>query len=100
MKIDLTDPLNFTLENVRALLASGDNDIDMQLRVTIDGIAFLSSRTGPEHRDRLLFRLEPWDAGGSHVGSHAAGDDEWVKRIYESLKKNWPHPEHSMLDAF
>lgn len=100
MKIDLTNPTNFVLENVRALLASGDNDIDIQLRVTMDGIAFLSDITGPERRDGLLFRLETWDAEGNHVGPKAAADDEWVNRIYECLKKNWPNPEHTTIETY
>nr|WP_248099222.1 hypothetical protein [Pseudomonas fragi] len=99
MNLDLNDQ-NFTLDDVRKLIASKDDSADRQLRVTKDGKAYLSDTTGSEDVDDLSFRLETWDEGNSYVGHSAAQDEEWVARIYKCLKNNWPAPTSKYIDLF
>ncbi|WP_425415239.1 hypothetical protein [Pseudomonas moorei] len=91
---------NFTLDDVRRLIASKDDSADRQLRVTKDGLAYLSDTTGSEEIDNLCFRLETWDEGTDYVGQKAAIHDEWVSKIYECLKNNWPTPVSRLIDQF
>lgn len=98
MIIDLNN--EFTQEDVCKLLASKDDSACRQLRVTRDGVAFLSDTVGNQNTDDLCFRLETWDAGNGYVGKDAANDESWVRRIYEALKKNWPEPQSTYIDAF
>lgn len=100
MQIDLNNQNQFTLNGVRALIASTDDSQNRQLRVTNDGIAFLSNIVGNISTDNLAFRFETWDAGNDYVGSTASQDIEWVSRVYEALKKNWPNPKSSYIDNY
>jgi hypothetical protein len=99
--IDLTKPDALTHESVARLLASATDRTNTQLRVTKEGVAFISSTdVGADRIDGLAFRLETFSAGGDHVGPAAAQDPEWVNRIYEVLKDNWPRPSSSYIDLF
>jgi len=100
MTIDLTDPANVTPESVAALIASVDDSIDRQLRVTKDGKAFLSDTVGNVDIDGLAFRFETWLRGNDYVGKRASDDNEWVQRIYEALRDNWPNPTSTFLDSY
>ncbi len=100
MKIDLNDPVQFTRDNVKRLIASKDDSINRQLRVNSSGIAFLSDEIGNINTDGLSFRLETWLAGNGYVGENAANDDSWVNRIFICLQKNWPHPTDTLIDSF
>ncbi len=55
MQIDLKEAGALTLENVRRLIASKDDSRPRQLRVTLDGKAFLSDDYGNKNIDDLLF---------------------------------------------
>jgi hypothetical protein len=99
MKIDLTIPSEFTVENVRKMIASGKDGANSELRVTDEGIAYLSDVTGPEQLDGVRFRVETWNAGEGYVGSEAAKDDGWVQAIYDCLKKHWPYPERAYVEV-
>ncbi len=100
MKINLNDPQQFTFENVRKLIASKDDSQHRQLRVTKDGIAYLSDTIGNKDIDDLSFRLETWIAGNDYVGEAASDDDKWVEKIYKCLKANWPNPKSTFIDIF
>jgi hypothetical protein len=100
MKIDLNKPNELTLDNVRRLLASGDDRSHSQLRVSEAGIAYLSEYIGSERTDGLAFRLETFAARKGYVGTAASQDDEWVSRILEVLRKNWPNPASEYIDEF
>lgn len=100
MKLDLNNPNQFTFDGVRDLIASADDSQHRQLRVTKSGIAFLSDAVGAESIDNLTFRFETWDAGNDYVGFAASQDHDWVTRIYEALKKNWPTPTDSYIDTY
>ena len=90
MKIDLADPKSFNLDNVKQLIASKNDSEHSQLRVTLDGIAFLSDEVGSNNIDGLAFRLETFCAGNGYTGIDASQDPDWVARIYKALSDNWP----------
>ena len=98
MKIDLNSPTDFTIENVAALIASKDDSVHRQLRVTSDGFAFLSDEVGNINTEGLAFRLETWCFGNGYCGKEAANDPTWVKKVYGWLKENWPNPKSSVID--
>jgi hypothetical protein len=100
MQIDLTRPDEFTFANVQALIASGDDRSATQVRVTTNGVAYLSKVVGAEQIAGLAFRLETFSAGNDYVGPSAARDEKWVERVYRCLRKHWPHPESTYVDLF
>ena len=100
MTIDLNDPADFTVDNVRRLIASGDDSTHSQLRISKPGIAFVSKTIAGNETDNLAFYLEPWIAGRGHVGEIASKDENWVRQAYEALRDNWPNPTAECIDLF
>jgi len=100
MEIDLNNPKQFTRENVKRLIASGNDTTHTQLRVSKEGIAYMSDIVGDEEIEDLSFRLETWSPGAGCVGEAAASDDEWLDRIYDCLKANWPDPKSTHIDNY
>jgi hypothetical protein len=99
--INLSDPASFTLDAVRQMIASGDDKVHNQLRVTKDGTAWLSTdAVGGVSVEGLLFRLETWSAGSGCVGPVAASDGVWVMQIYNALKDNWADPRLDYIDVY
>lgn len=98
--INLAEPGALTIESVRALLAAHDDSTNVQLRVTKEGIAFISTVVGNRDLEGLAFRFESWQEGTDFVGPSAAQDDNWVGRIYRALKSNWPNPSSRYLDFY
>lgn len=98
MQIDLKDPTAFTLEAVRSLIASKDDKQHRQLRVTKNGIAYLSDEVGARNISDLAFRFETWNAGNGYCGAKAAADGKWVQEVYNDLKENWPNPKSTYID--
>nr|WP_279648835.1 hypothetical protein [Pseudomonas aegrilactucae] len=96
----MNNPVQLTLEQVRQLLAQGNDRVHNQLRVTRAGIAFLSQVTGGRELDGLLFRLETWAAGSGCVGPVAADDERWVLQVYNVLSNNWPEPASDYIDIY
>lgn len=91
---------NFTIDDVRQLIASASDETNVQLRVTKDGVAYISKTVGGEDTGDLAFRFETFSAGSDHVGESAAQDDAWVQRVYDALNKNWPNPTGEFIDEF
>ncbi|MFQ3790430.1 hypothetical protein [Halomonas sp. A29] len=100
MKLNLNDKSQFTVDGVKALIASKDDSQSRQLRVTKEGVAYLSDEVGNLNTEGLAFRLETWDAGNDYVGEAASNDPKWVQRIYDCLSKSWPNPKDSYIDFF
>jgi hypothetical protein len=96
--IDLKDPVQVTRENVSALIGSVLDSQNWQLRVSKDGIAYLSEVVGGDDIENLAFRLETWCAGNNYVGFQAAHDTLWVDRVFRDLSENWPNPKSSYID--
>jgi hypothetical protein len=98
MTINLNNREDKTLEKIREFIASCDDSIPRQIRVTSGGIAFISDTTGGESIEGLAFRLETYDAGNSYLGVEASQDDKWVKEVLDILTENWPTPKASYID--
>ncbi|WP_417668496.1 hypothetical protein [Roseibium sp.] len=94
MQIDLKDPTQLTIENVSALIGSKDDSMNRQLRVTKDGIAFLSDRVGNDGAGEMHCYFETWIAGNDYCGLNAATDQQWVSAVYQRLVENWPDLKH------
>lgn len=100
MEFDLTQPDALSFENVQALLASGNDNRDTQLRVDRSGRLYLKEATGPEDlHEEFLFRFHTWDARSGSVGPDAARDVEWVRQVLEKLQRNWPEPKARCLEV-
>lgn len=98
MEIDLNQPGALNRQAVKQLIASVNDSTHAQLRVTRDGIAFISTTDiGNQNTDGLLFRFETWCAGNDYVGLKAASDDSWVDQVYNDLRQNWPTPQSSFI---
>jgi hypothetical protein len=102
MKIDLNEPGAWTLESAAAVIGSAsDKTNHVQLRVTTDGILYISEGiVGNLQTEDLAFRLETWDRGNGYVGPDAAKDGEWVSRIYKAVQDNWPQPALSYINIY
>lgn len=92
---------NLTIDDVRELLANGDDKYDNQIRVDKAGFVYLSQDVvGAVDIDDLAFRFESFDAGNDYVGEDASKDSVFVERIYKALKGNWPNPKSTYIDDF
>lgn len=100
MKINLNDPQDFNLHGVRQLIASVDDSTHRQLQVRKDGTALISDTPCGGDKPGLALCVETWSAGSGLVGPAAARDSDWVKRIYEMLKANWPEPIDTYIDDY
>ena len=101
MSIDLNNPLDFTVENVRKMIASGDNNRHAQIRVDKSGIAFLSKSVGNDGTEgQWAFTVETFSAQSDHVGEAASQNDAWVQTVYDILRDNWPNPTSKHIDDF
>lgn len=98
--LNLNNPMQFTPAGVKALIASKDDSEDRQLRITVDGIAYLSDTVGADDLGGILFRFETWDKENDYVGVKASNDAEWVARIYKALKENYPTPMQTYIDIY
>lgn len=84
------DIRNITLEQLRQLIANGDDRYDSQIRVSHDGMVYLSQdAVGAECIDDVAFRFETFCANNGFVGAAAAEVDSHVKPIFNALKGNW-----------
>ena len=98
--MDLNDSNQFTINGVKTLIASKDDSSHRQLRVGTNGVAFLSDDVGYRNVVNIAFRLETWCAENGYSGQKASNDIEWVTRIYNCLKKNWPDPTSTYIDIY
>lgn len=96
--IDLNDPDDFTIENVSRLIGSQVDTQNWQLRVTKQGIAYLSEVTGSRDLDNVALRFETWGTGNNYVGFQAAHDERHVSYVYDNLRENWPRPKTTFID--
>lgn len=100
MEIDLNNPNEFTIENIRKMIRSGDDSRNSQIRVREDGIVYLSYVVGNEDLEGLQFRLESFSAGSGYVGVKASEDEAWIERLYSALKQNWSSKTRGYLDVW
>ena len=100
MTINLNDPEDITVDKVGQFLGSCDDSENRQIRVTQGGIAFISDTVGRMNTEGIAFRLETFCGGNDYLGKEASKDGEWVERIYNVLKKNWPKPSAEFIDLY
>ena len=98
MRIDLNNPDEFTLANVRQFIASGDPTREAQLRVSLRGWVDFAKADEEQGVDNIAFELAPWSPEDRRVGPEAAADDQWVLRVFEVLRDNWPDPRSRLID--
>ena len=98
MQINLNNPSELTLENVAKLLASKDDSEHRQLRVSKNGVAFLSDEVGNINTDGLATRFETWCVNNGYCGEEAAKDEGWVKKVHKMLSEVWPNPKSTFTD--
>lgn len=94
MGINLNNPRDLNFANVRALLASGRDDIDLEVRVTEDGIVVLSEVTGPKDMDGICFRIGDMNTTAharEFIGPNAEAvtDEGLVDQVLRTIEKNW-----------
>lgn len=100
MEIDLNKPESLTFESVQNLLASKDDSASRQLRVSHEGVAYLSDEVGNHNLDNTAFRLETWLSGNGYTGKEASQDSSWINRVLKVLRDNWPSPSESYIDVY
>lgn len=100
MRINLNQPNNFSIDNLKLLMKSEDDTVHTQFRVTKDGYLFLSKDVGNKNLENILFRLETNIMGNGYVGHEAIENSDWVKRIYKAINDNWPNPTSTYIDTF
>jgi hypothetical protein len=88
-KIDMNEPSEFTINNLKIILEAGDETINNQLRITDDGILFLSQDVGTTNLDGIKSRLETFGSYTNCVGGDISDDKEWLERVYKGIKKIW-----------
>lgn len=94
MTINLNNAGELNRASVRQLLAGGRDDIDVELRVTDDGIVFLSEVTGPERMGGICFRIGGMNTDAhdrEFIGPNAAAmtDDNLVDQVVRTIAKYW-----------
>lgn len=87
-------------EQLVELIKNGDDSYDNQIRVTKEGIIFLSRIVGAEDISNLRFRFETYDAGNGYVGPEAADDDEYIDDLYNGLIKTWKSNRTGYVDEW
>lgn len=87
LTIDINNPDEFTFNNVRKLIASGDNSRESQLKITENGI--LSIAYGNEIRvtRKNLFTSIIFLKWNNCIGTEAAENIKGLKRTYSELEK-------------
>ena len=98
MRINVNNPSEFTIDNLKRLIASADSTIMTQYRVTKDGDLIISEDVGKQNLENILFRLETNDI--CTVGKKASEDKLLVERIYSVIKENWPEPSFNHIDNY
>jgi len=100
IEIDLNNPNEFTLENVRQLIRAGDDNRNSQIRVRNDGIAYLSYVVGNQQLEGIQFRLETFQAGNEYVGIQASEDEHWIEKVFHTLEQNWSSKTSGYVDFY
>lgn len=88
-----------TIEQLRALIASGDDSHRNQIRITTSGDIFLSSIVGADHLDGIAGRFETFDAGNSYVGARAAADQEFIEKLFAAIQ-HWKEFPRTYIDIY
>jgi len=83
--------------DLAGLIASVADDRDWRLEVSKEGIAFLHDMSDPpigDYDDTLHCYFELWMGGSDFVGPRAARDKNFIGKLAEGLRKNYPRLVH------
>lgn len=90
-----------TIDEMKELIANGDDSHDNQIRVTKSGQIYLSQDVvGAEQVHDLQFRFETIDAGGDWIGPNAASDEKWINRLFTAAQKHWKEKKSTYIDSY
>ena len=89
-----------TQEEFKDLIASADDSVDNQIRVTEEGDIYVSTVVGDMDTDGLRFRFETFEAGEGYVGKDAAKDARYLEGMYEDLKPYWYDGSQGFIEMF
>ncbi|WP_404471156.1 hypothetical protein LG301_10710 [Vreelandella venusta] len=88
IQIDITQ--DFTIDKLRQLIASRNDDRDRQLRVSHDGIIYIEDNPHQHDLSDTYFAFGVWNEGEGYVGAAAAQDDDHIGRVFNAIQANWP----------
>jgi hypothetical protein len=83
----------WSADDVKALLASVEDDRSWRLEVTAQGMAQLTDLTtlpDAAYEDALHACFEIWECGTDYVGPGAASDTQLVAKLAAVLRANYP----------
>ena len=92
-----------TIDELKQLIASGDDSHNNQIRCSKQGEVYLSQDiVGAQNIEDVAFRFETTDAGNDYVGDAAANDEDYISRVYNAIKGNWNDgkPLRTYIDIF
>lgn len=89
---------NLSIEDVREMIAGGDDSVDNQVRVSKNGYLYLSQDTGARNLNEVKFRFDTFDAGNDYVGLEASKDEEHIKKIYSAVIHFWNNDSTGYID--
>jgi hypothetical protein len=97
----------FTEADLKNLLTSCD-DMEGHHIIWVDNEGNVDITLLPEDRspagweksmgNKMKFRYETFQQGNEYVGFEGARDDEWVKELYQSLKRDWDLDRRGYID--
>ncbi len=101
-KVKAYDIRTITLEQFRMLIACGHDSRNNQIRVTKNGMVYLSEDiVGSEQLDDVALCFETFSAHNGYVGVKAAEDNSHVIPLYYALIGNWRKGcSHTYIDSF
>lgn len=99
LRLNVNDPREFTIENLKKVIASVDDRYHSQYQVTEDGY-FIVSREYSHNGKGIAFWFDTNSAWCGYAGVKAARKELWVNRIYDAVKKHWPNPKSKHIDVF
>ena len=88
-----------TIEQLRDLIASGDDSHDNQIRITTSGDIFLSNIVGADDLDGIAGRFETYDAGNGYVGAEAAADQKFIEELFDAIQ-HWKESPRTYIDTY
>ncbi len=88
-----------TVEQLRTLIASGDDSKANQIRIKKDGTIFLSTVVGMDCLCDIAGRFETFQPNNGYVGAERANDDEYIQRLYLTIRDWIEHPR-SFVDVW
>lgn len=81
-----------TMEQLREMIRSGDDSKKNQIRIKRDGTIILSDVVGLDCLSEIAGRFETFQPNNNYVGETAAKNDQYIKRLFLTIKDWIDHP--------